>query len=59
VNLTNRRVSGSVELPNAKGFELAALESVSDPTADALPDFRLAGYQWRIYHRTIPGASAR
>ena len=54
INLSSRRVTGSVELPNAEGFEPVKISGRPDPVDPLLPDFSLSGYGWFIYHRTIP-----
>ena len=54
INLSSRRVTGSVELPNEKGFEPVNITGMTKPPADTLlPDFGLAGYGWLICHRPI------
>ncbi len=54
INLSSRRVSGSVELPNAEGFQLVNINGQSKPSVDTLlPDFSLNGYAWFIYHRPV------
>ena len=54
INFSSRRVTGSVELSNADGFELVKISSRPKPQVDTrLPDFSLSGYEWFIYHRTV------
>lgn len=54
INLSSRRVAGSVELPNADGFEPVNISGQPKPSVDInLPDFSLSGYGWFIYHRTV------
>ncbi len=53
INLSSSRVTGSVELPNADGFEPVTISGRSNPVDTRLPDFELNGYGWFIYHRTI------
>jgi glycosidase len=53
INLSSSRVTGSVELPNADGFEPVTISGRSNPVDTRLPDFDLSGYGWFIYHRTI------
>jgi glycosidase len=51
INLSSRRVAGSVELPNGDGFEPVNISGVSESVDTTLPDFSLNGYGWQIYHR--------
>lgn len=51
VNLSSRSVTGSVELPEADGFETVSIDDLQDLTDIPLPGFRLGGFEWRIYHR--------
>jgi glycosidase len=53
INLSSRRVTGSVELSNAEGFEPVKISARSNPVDPLLPDFKLSGYNWYIYHRTV------
>jgi glycosidase len=54
INLSSRRVTGSVELSNAEGFEPVKISGRPGPIDARLPDFELSGYGWFIYHRTVP-----
>jgi cyclomaltodextrinase / maltogenic alpha-amylase / neopullulanase len=54
INLSSRRATGSVELPNAEGFEPVNISGRSNPVDTRPPDFELNGYGWFIYHRTVP-----
>jgi cyclomaltodextrinase len=51
INLSSRRVAGSVELPNRDGFEPVNISGMSESVDTTLPDFSLNGYGWQIYHR--------
>ena len=53
INFSSRRVTGSVELPNAEDFEPVNISSRANPVDTRLPDFSLSGYGWFIYHRTV------
>ena len=53
INFSSRPVSGSVELPAAEEFSLLKIDGMPTLPQSALPEFRLDGYEWRIYHRTI------
>jgi glycosidase len=54
INLTSRRAIGSVELSNAEGFEPVRISGRPVPADPLLSGFSLNGYEWFIYHRTIP-----
>ena len=51
LNLSSRRVSANVELPDVAGFEPVTIAGHAGPVDIALPDFHLNGYGWFIYHR--------
>ena len=53
INLSSRRVTGSVEFPDAAGFKPMDISGWPNPVDTLLPDFRLSGYGWFIYHRTL------
>jgi glycosidase len=54
INLTNHRATGSVELSNAEGFEPVKISGRSVPVDPLVSGFSLNGFEWFIYHRTIP-----
>ena len=54
INLSNRRVSATTELPDATGFEPVPISGRTKPVDIVLPDFHLTGYGWFIYHRPTP-----
>jgi len=54
INFSSRRASGSVELPAEKAFNPVRISGMPEPLTTVLPDFRLNGYGWFIFHRTIP-----
>jgi glycosidase len=53
INFSSRRVTGSVELTAAEGFEPVTVSGRAKPLDILLPEFRLNGYGWYIYHRTV------
>jgi glycosidase len=53
VNLSSRTVAGTIELPEADGFELVKISGWTNPVDIHLPDFHLGGYGWVIFHRTV------
>lgn len=54
INLSSRRVTGSVELSDKEGFEAVKIQGGPVPVDFLLPNFSLKGYGWFIYHRTVP-----
>jgi hypothetical protein len=53
INFSNRPVSGQVEVQNGGGFKLVPISGLVDPPAGDLPQFRLNGFEWQIFHRTV------
>jgi cyclomaltodextrinase / maltogenic alpha-amylase / neopullulanase len=54
INLSNRPIAGSVEVKNAPDFMSVRVSGMPDAPAGGFPQFRLNGYEWRIYHRVVP-----
>jgi cyclomaltodextrinase len=54
INLSSRRVTGSIELSEKEGFEPVKIRGGPAPVDVLLPNFSLKGFGWFIYHRTIP-----
>jgi glycosidase len=52
INLSSCRITGSVELPAAEGFEPVKINGRPIPIGTPLPNFSLSGFEWYIYHRT-------
>ena len=53
LNLSSRRVAATVELPDAAGFAPVKINGRAEPVDILLPDVRLNGYGWFIYHRVV------
>ncbi len=53
VNLSSRQTTGSIELPGENGFEPVKISGAPERLDIHPPDFRLNGYGWFLYHRTI------
>lgn len=51
VNFSSRPISGTVEVSNAPEFKPVKIAALPEPPANGLANFRLNGYEWRIYHR--------
>jgi glycosidase len=54
INLSSRRLAGTVQLENPKGFGAMSVGGLAGPTDTVIPDFRLKGFGWFVYHRPIP-----
>jgi cyclomaltodextrinase len=52
INFSNRPVAGRVELKNGRDFKPVTVAGLPVPPA-GLPQFRLNGFEWRIYHRSL------
>jgi cyclomaltodextrinase len=52
-NLSSRRVTATVDLPNAADFEPVKIAGHTGPVDIVLPDFHLNGFGWFIYHRAV------
>jgi len=53
INFSNRPVTGKVALKNGTGFTQVPISGLVDPPAGELPQYRLNGFEWQIYHRTV------
>ncbi len=53
INLSSRKVTGSVELPAAEEFTLLKIDGLPAPPKSTLPEFQLGGYEWSIFRRTL------
>ena len=53
VNLASLTVSGTVELPGVEQFEQVKIEGVPALPRSTLPEFKLSGYEWRIFQRQL------
>ncbi|HEV2694361.1 MAG TPA: hypothetical protein VG347_15825 [Verrucomicrobiae bacterium] len=54
INLSSRRVSGAVDdLSNSGDFQPVTISGWTAPVGNHVPDFKLNGYGWIIWHRTV------
>ncbi|HVM48259.1 MAG TPA: alpha-amylase family glycosyl hydrolase [Candidatus Acidoferrum sp.] len=53
INFSNRPINGSVEVTNDQGFQPMRISGLPAPHANGFPQFRLNGFEWRIYHRSL------
>jgi cyclomaltodextrinase / maltogenic alpha-amylase / neopullulanase len=54
INLSNRQVAGSAEVKNSQDFKPVRILGMPDAPTGGFPHFRLNGFEWRIYHRSVP-----
>jgi len=59
INFANRPVEGRVDLPDSNGFAPLPISGLQNTAADALPSVRLAGFEWRIFHRSTRAVAAK
>jgi len=53
INFSNRPIVGWVEVLNDREFKPVKIAGMPEVPLDGLPLFRLNGFEWRIYHRTV------
>jgi len=53
INFSSRPLVGSVEVMNDHEFKLIKFSGMPKSPANGFPMFRLNGYEWRIYHRSV------
>jgi cyclomaltodextrinase len=53
INFSNRPVSGQIEVQHGGGFKLVPISGLVDPPTEDMPQFRLNGFEWQIFHRTV------
>jgi cyclomaltodextrinase / maltogenic alpha-amylase / neopullulanase len=53
INFSNRPTTGWVEVLHDREFKAVRIPGMPEPPADGFPLFRLNGFEWRIYHRTV------
>jgi glycosidase len=58
INLSNQPLTGKVNLKNTEGFSPVKIFGVTGSDGGPLPAFHLNGFEWRIYHRAVPGPVA-
>jgi len=54
INFSNRPVSGRVEVDNGEQFSPVKISGRPKAPAGDFPLVHLGGFEWRIYHRTVP-----
>ena len=53
INFSNRPVTGWVEVKHEQDFRPVKIRGMADNPSASLPLFRLSGFEWRIYRRTV------
>jgi len=59
INFSSRPVRGSLELKSCESFAPVQISGVQYSNQGRLPEVRLNGFEWRIYHRSAALAAAR
>ena len=59
INLSNRPLTGNVNLKNANGFSEVKISGADDSGGDPLPAIHLNEFEWRIYHRAAATVAAK
>ena len=54
INFSNRPQVGWIEVMNDQQFKAVKIAGMPDVPTGGFPLFRLAGFEWRIYHRVVP-----
>ena len=58
INFASRPAKAGVEIPNAEQFQLMKINGAPGALSSDFSAMHLGGFEWRIYHRTIPEISA-
>ncbi len=53
INFSNRPVVGSVEVMHEQEFQPIKFAGMPECSSNGFPLFRLTGFEWRIYHRSV------
>ena len=54
INFSNRPLVGWVEVMHDQEFKPLKIKGMQEASPSSLPLFRLNGFEWRIYQRTVP-----
>jgi cyclomaltodextrinase / maltogenic alpha-amylase / neopullulanase len=54
INFSNRPIAGSADIKNSQDFKPVRISGMPEAPAGGFPNFRLNGFEWRIYHRAVP-----
>ena len=57
INFSNRPLVGWVEVMHDQEFKPLKMAGLAEAPASGFPLFRLNGFEWRIYQRTVRGAN--
>lgn len=58
INFANHPANVGAEVPNAADFHLMKIKGLVESPSSNFPAMHLGGFEWRIYHRTVPAISA-
>jgi glycosidase len=54
INFSNRPIKETVDIPDAENFIPVQIDGLPPAPNGDFPSVHLGGYDWRIYHRTLP-----
>ena len=58
INFSNHPANAGAEVPNPADFQPVKINGLVGSPSPDFPSMHLGGFEWRIYHRTIPAISA-
>ena len=59
INFSNRPLTAKVDLKDADGFTPVDISGLKISDSNPLPEIRLNGFEWRIYHRAASSATGK
>ena len=59
INFSNRPVDAKIQDSLPDGFQPVRIDGLPAPRANEPPDFRLNGFEWRIYHHSLNAPAAK
>lgn len=54
INFSNRPLIGWVEVMHSHEFQPVKITGMPEISMSGFPLFRLSGFEWRVYHRSVP-----
>ncbi|HTY86863.1 MAG TPA: alpha-amylase family glycosyl hydrolase [Candidatus Acidoferrum sp.] len=59
INFSNRPMEATIQGNLPEGFQPVRVDGMPLPPKSGLPHFRLGGFEWRIYHRSLNASPAK
>jgi cyclomaltodextrinase len=59
INFSNRPLEATIQDSLPDGFKPVRVDGMPVPPKGELPQFRLKGFEWRIYHRSLNASAAK